>query len=117
MGIGNDLSGDRPNEPTLEQRMSSMTDDDMVYAIRFGIAHDLLGRVAHGDCKLHLERLVCEPSTRALKDLVVLTTRVFDECARLYVIAELRRPCDGEHMQFSCERPRQVRRKTKRIIG
>jgi hypothetical protein len=49
MGIGNDLSGDRSDQPALEQRVSSMADDDMIDAVRFGIAHDLLCRVPKKD--------------------------------------------------------------------
>ena len=89
-GIGDDLPRNRADQPALEERVSAVADDDVIDAVGFGVAHDLLGGVADGDWKWIATGSPAIRARSASSCTVVMAARILDDGLAFHLVAELR---------------------------
>ena len=75
-----------------------MSYDDVVYAMSFGKAHDLLCRMTHRNVHVGLEGLVRMLGLNSAEHILVVPARLLNHGFRLNHTAELRRAHDREHV-------------------
>ena len=58
MRVMHDLLGHRADQPAGEERLAAVAQHDVVHAVRFGVMHDLLRRMAYEHDKADVATLV-----------------------------------------------------------
>jgi hypothetical protein len=72
-----------------------MAHHDVIDAIAFGVANDLLGRMANDNLEVRRDRLVRDLPTRGADHLLIVTAGVLNDRSRLHFITKFgRSPVD-----------------------